>query len=176
MLNRIVRGAGLRWSALGLLDSALPGGGARLAPVIGQGISEDRDATPPIANSHGVSIEWLSIPAGGSVARHRLADKQVVIAVEGDLGLDIDSGIAQTRCCLKGRDAAWDSYALPGDVWRRMSNQGTGMVRALLLTSGDHRKRIDWAPEVNEAAALAGWARDANGHVAMKRFTDRSQR
>jgi hypothetical protein len=57
-----------------------------------------------------------------------------------------------------------------------MSNQGTGMVRALLLTSGDHRKRIDWAPEVNEAAALAGWARDANGHVAMKRFTDRSQR
>ena len=176
MLNRIVRGVGLRWSALGLLDSALPGGGARLAPVIGQGISEDRDATPPIANSHGVSIEWLAIPAGGSVARHRLADKQVVIAVEGDLGLEIDSGIAQTHCCLKGRDAAWDSYALPGDVWRRMSNQGTGMVRALLLTSGDHRKRIEWAPEVIAAAALAGWARDANGHVAMKRFTDRSQR
>ena len=93
MLNRIVRGAGLRWSALGLLDSALPGGGARLAPVIGQGISEDRDATPPIANSHGVSIEWLSIPAGGSVARHRLADKQVVIAVEGDKRLFNQYGV-----------------------------------------------------------------------------------
>ncbi|MFM8555858.1 MAG: cupin domain-containing protein [Betaproteobacteria bacterium] len=176
MLPRIVRGAGLRWSEQGLLDSALPGAGAQLAPVIGLGISEDRDMTPPIANSHGVSIEWLAIPEGGRVGRHRLADKQVVIAVEGDLGLEIDSGTAQTHYRLKGRDAAWDSYALPAHVWRCLTNRGAGTGRALLLTSGDHRKRIDWAPEVTEAASRAGWAHDANGHIALKRFTDRSQR
>jgi hypothetical protein len=45
-----------------------------------------------------------------------------------------------------------------------------------LLTSGDHRKRIEWAQPVRTAAAEAGWIHDANGYVAEKRFVDRSQR
>jgi len=176
MLARVVRGSGLQWSTHGFLGSALLGRGGRLAPVIGLGISEDRDAEPPIANSHGVSIEWLSIPPGGRVGKHRLAEKQVVIAVQGNLGIELDSGIAQSLHCLKGREAAWDTYALPGEVWRSFVNQGPDEVRALLLTSGDHRKHIDWSPEVSDRAASAGWSHDANRHVAPRRFTDRSQR
>lgn len=176
MLARVVRGSALRWSAHGFLDSALQGRGGRLAPVIGLGISEDRDAEPPIVNSHGVSIEWLSIPSGGRVGRHRLSEKQVVIAVQGDLSIELDSGIAQGLHRLKGREAAWDTYALPGEVWRSFANDGAGEVHALLLTSGDQRKHIDWSPEVAKEAARAGWTHDANRHVALKRFTDRSQR
>ena len=46
----------------------------------------------------------------------------------------------------------------------------------LLMTPGDARKTIDWAPAVVSAAAAAGYAIDANGYLALKRFTDRSQR
>jgi hypothetical protein len=45
-----------------------------------------------------------------------------------------------------------------------------------LLTSGDHRKRIEWDPAVVESAARHDLAIDANGHVAPKRFVDRAQR
>lgn len=176
MLGRVVRQTTLKWSAHGFIDSALPGGGAQLAPVIGLGLSEDRHAAPPITNSHGVSVEWLRLPAGGSVARHRLSDKQVVIAVSGDLDLVIESDRAAVSKKLSGREAAWDSYALPAQVWRSFANRSSREVTALLLTSGDHRKRIDWSPEVLARAAASGWALDANGHVAQKRFTDRSQR
>jgi hypothetical protein len=45
------------------------------------------------------------------------------------------------------------------------------------MTAGDHRKRIEWDPAIAaSAAALAGWALDANGYVAEKRFVDRAQR
>ena len=51
-----------------------------------------------------------------------------------------------------------------------------GSALVLLMTPGDHRKTITWAPEVLQAAAAQGLAIDANGYVAPKRFVDRSQR
>jgi hypothetical protein len=45
------------------------------------------------------------------------------------------------------------------------------------MTAGDHRKHIEWDPGVcTSAATQAGWAVDANGYVAEKRFVDRAQR
>lgn len=176
MARRIARADALCWGQNSLLDSCLPDHGGVLAPVIGLGISEDRGVEAPVSNAHGVSVEWLRLPAGGRIGRHRLAEKQVVIAIEGDLDIDIESGSSNCIQSLHGREAAWDTYALPADLWRCLHNRGSGPVRALLLTAGDHRKRIEWSPDVIDAAAKAGRARDANGHVAEKRFVDRSQR
>jgi quercetin dioxygenase-like cupin family protein len=78
MGQRVVRHAELQWSSRALLDAALTGCGAQLAPVIGYGLSEDRDHQAPIGNAHGFSIEWLKIPPGGQVSLHRLACKQVL--------------------------------------------------------------------------------------------------
>jgi hypothetical protein len=65
------------------LDSRIPGHGAELAPVLGHGITEDRDHVPPISNPHGMSIEWGRIPTGGSIGRHLLREKQVMIVFSG---------------------------------------------------------------------------------------------
>lgn len=176
MAGRLVRGDALAWSTQGLLDSSLAGCGGQLAPVIGLGMTQDRNSQAPVANAHTLSIEWLALPPGGRVSRHRLAEKQVLIAVEGDLRVEVGSGEIQTEMALRGTDSAWDSYALPADVWRSLRNAGSAQARVLVLTSGDHRKRIEWAPEVVTAATQAGWAIDANGFVAPKRFVDRAQR
>ena len=76
MARRVVRFATLAWSSQALLDATLPGCGAALAPVIGLGITQDRDHEAPVANAHGFSLEWLRIPPGGPKARrieHRVA-------------------------------------------------------------------------------------------------------
>lgn len=65
---------------------------------------------------------------------------------------------------------------MPAGVWRTYRNLGEGDALVLLMTPGDARKPIDWAPAVRERAAQAGYALDANGYLALKRFTDRSQR
>jgi mannose-6-phosphate isomerase-like protein (cupin superfamily) len=176
MAQRVVRWKDLRWSQEALLDSALPGHGAAMAPVVGLGMSQSRSAIPPVANSHGMSIEWLRIPAGGQVDWHRLGHKQVVIAKKGDVLVKVraDDGVYEQS--LHGSAQAWDAYALPDQHWRSLHNTGTETAYALLVTSGDEKKKIEWADDVVSAAASAGWTLDANYCTALKRFVDRSQR
>jgi hypothetical protein len=44
------------------------------------------------------------------------------------------------------------------------------------MTAGDHRKRIQWDEPVLTAAHASGWAHDADGCVAERRFVERAQR
>ena len=176
MAQRVVRFDALRWSQHGLLDSLLPGGGGQLAPVIGLGMLQDRNLQAPVANAHGVSIEWLRLPPGGAVSRHRLAEKQVLIAKAGSLRIDLDSTEGPVSFAAVGAAQAWDSYSLPPGEWRTLTNTGDAQALALLMTAGDHRKHIEWDPQVVQAAAAQDWALDANGFVAAKRLVDRAQR
>lgn len=175
MLGRIVRFADLRWSAHGLLDSTLPGCGAQMAAAIGLGMTEDRNLQAPVANAHGLSIEWLRIPVGGHVSRHLLSEKQVLIAKLGQIELSVDTAEGTVAHTLIGASTAWDTFSVPPDCWRTLSNTGTTDALALVMTAGDQRKRITWSDAVINAAALAGLAHDASGFVAAKAFVDRAQ-
>ena len=175
MAQRVVRFAELRWSHNALLDATLPGCGAQLAAAIGLGLTQDRDQQAGVSNAHGVSIEWLKIPPGGRVSRHRLDVKQVLIAKSGRLQLAIESSDGETQFELIGAATAWDSFALPANCWRTLRNTGGVEALALLLSAGDQRKHIVWDEAVVLAAAAQDRAIDANGFVAPKRFVDRAQ-
>ena len=174
MRKRVVRFADLDWSARALLDAALPGCGAQLAPVIGLGMSEDRNQQAPVVNAHGFSIEWLKLPAGGSLSRHQVCEKQVLIVYQGELLISVE-GSAVTTIAAKGFSGSWDSFAMPADCWRSYQNKGSQDVVVLMIAAGDARKRITWALDVVQAAAQLGHAIDANGYVGPKYFIDRAQ-
>ena len=184
MAQRVVRFADLKWSAHALLDASLPGCDTQLAPVIGHGMSEDRNHQAPINNAHGFSIEWLKIPPGGSVSPHLLAMRQVLTCYQGSAHISVSNaseafeehGQAATEIIVNGSPSAWDSYAMPADVWRCFKNTGNVEAVLLLMTPGDGRKHITWSPAVVAAAADKGLAIDANGYIALKKFVDRSQR
>ena len=184
MKQRVVRHSDLDWQSDALLDAVCNTNGAQIAPVIGLGMSESRFHSAPIHNSHGFSIEWLRIPVGGHVAAHALFEKQVLSVYQGSLAIHVSSEMQTTAlmisadplCVAHGTSDAWDSFAMPGEVWRYLRNVGDIPVTVLVMTPGDAGKRIHWAPDVVDAAARAGYSIDANGYVAMKRFTDRSQR
>jgi quercetin dioxygenase-like cupin family protein len=184
MAKRIVRFADLDWSSHALLDSALPCCGAQIAPVIGIGISEDRNHVAPVNNAHGFSMEWLQIPAGGSVSLHSLQHKQVLSVYQGNIEISVlnmplslgNNSQTATKIIASGGAMGWDSYAMPADVWRSYRNTSDSDAVMLVMTPGDGRKPIEWSPSVLQAAADAGYSHDANGYVALKKFVDRSQR
>ena len=184
MRQRVVKFAELDWSQRALLDSALPGCGASIAPVIGHGMSTERNHLAPVMNSHGFSVEWLNIPAGGSVSCHQLASKQVLAVYQGSVEIFIQNepfaGVNTAQSAIKivaiGTTQGNDSYAMPAHVWRAYRNTGDQDAVILVMTPGDERKRIIWASDVAAAAAHAGWGMDANGYVGLKRYIDRSQR
>jgi mannose-6-phosphate isomerase-like protein (cupin superfamily) len=176
MAQRIVRFANLRWSTHGLLDSTLPGCGAQMAAAIGLGMAQDRNLQAPVTNAHGLSLEWLRIPAGGRVSRHRLRQQQVLIAKAGAVDVEVLCADGPVRHTLHGQAGGWDTFALPADHWRSLHNTGTSDALLIVMTSGDERKAIEWSGDVVQAAAQANLALDANGFVADKRVIDRAQR
>ena len=184
MAKRVVRFASLDWSASALLDASLPDCGAQLAPVIGHGMTQDRNQLAPVNNAHGFSVEWLKIPPGGKVSAHQLASKQVLTCYQGTMEISVSNHanahivIAQaaTKIIVSGTRTAWDSYAMPADAWRSYRNAGSVDAVVLVMSPGDQRKRILWQTDVVAAAGLAGLAIDADGYVASKKFTDLSQR
>jgi len=177
MGRRVVRARDLQFGALSLTDTMLPGGGAQLAPVVGLGMSEDRHAVPPVAKSHGVSLEWLRIPAGARVSRHRLKDKQVMTVYCGQVALRIEAQDGPVCYTLRGSaEQGWDTYAMPAGLWRELHNTGPNECWVLMMTAGDHRKRIEWDEQVVARALERGFALDADGCVAERRFVERAQR
>ena len=179
MAQRIVRFQDLDWSPHALLDASLSGCGGQMAPAIGHGMSADRNHLAPIMNAHGFSIEWLKIPAGGSVSLHQLACQQVFICKSGSVEISAlrQAGKASSaiKSIVNGSAANWDSYAMPASVWRSLLNIGEQDALLLVMTPGDGRKPVHWSPEVTQAAGSAGYCLDASGYVAAKRFVDRSQ-
>ena len=159
--EHVVKKADRQWSARGLLDSALEGHGALVAPVLGHGISQDRDQLPPIRNPHGMSIDWVRIPAGGQVGRHRLSEKQALIVFSGsvELTLNADDPVSVTL-------GAQELFSFPEGSWRAIRSVGDTDAEFVLMTAGDHKKRIEWARQVELSAARAGLAIDHDGYVA----------
>lgn len=145
----------------GFIDCDLSGCGAELAPVIGAGLTQNRNHAAPITNPHGFSIEWLRLAAGTRVSPFTLDDKMVLILREGGLRLVLnDAGDVTIE--LK----PWDTYSIPAGIVRRIEALGPDTAEALVIVSGDHRKRPRFAPEVITEARAEGLALDAGGFVA----------
>ena len=145
-----------------MLSAGLPGHATELAPVIGHGITEDRAHAAPIGNPHGFSVEWLRIPAGNSTGRHSLDEKQVIIVFSGALDITLNGRGAEVPVHV----ATGECFSAPGGAWRSLAAAGNEPVEVALITAGDARKRITWAPEVVQAALQAGVVLDHDGHVA----------
>ena len=161
MARRVVRAGERAWSRTALLDACLPGHNTELAPVIGHGMTEDRAHAAPIGNPHGFSIEWLRMSAGQQVGRHSLTEKQVMIVFAGSLDLTLN----EPGAAVSVRLATGECFSAPAGTWRSLA-AGDGPVELALITAGDARKRITWAPEIVQAALHAGTVLDHDGHVA----------
>ena len=160
MMSRIVA-ADARDFKPAFIDQASPQGGAQIAPVIGFGMTQNRNHAAPITNPHGFSAEWLRIEPGQSVGPFMLDEKMVLMMHEGQLRLDYgDGGGASVTL------DAWDTYSVPGGVFRTLTATGDTPVEALVVLSGDHRKRPIFAPEVMDQAQDKGLGLDAGGFVA----------
>ncbi len=163
MRRRVLPREDRAYSDHALLDSALPGHKASLAPVIGYGMSQDLEHAPPIVNPHGFSVEWLRIEPGERVGAYRLAEKQVLLVFAGAIAVTLD-GDAPVRA------EAQEVFSVPADAWRTIASVGEVATEVAVVTAGDQRKRPAWSDDVVVAAAAAGFALDHSGYVAPLRL------
>ena len=143
------------------IDADLDGCGAEIAPVIGYGISQNRDHVARIRNPHGFSMEWLRLQPGQRVSPFTLADKMVVIPRAPGVQIRMNDA-ADVAVDLGG----WDTYSIPAGVVRAFENTGDTAIEVLVVVSGDHQKRPAFTEHVIAGALAAGATLDAQGYVA----------
>ena len=165
MRERMLRAGERRFSSRALLDAALPGHGAELAPAIGHGMSEDRDQGASIGNPHGFSLDWVRLPEGGSLGPFRVAEKQVVIVFEGEARVALGEGVTQQETVLGPQEV----LSPPPGAWRSFAAV-SGPAMLAVLSAGDARTRIEWPQEIRRAACGAGLAHDHDGYIAPLRL------
>lgn len=162
MRARAVTGEDRQWSGDALLDSALPGHGGELAPVIGFGISQDRNACPPVVNPHGFSVEWLRIRENHRVGLHLCPETQVLMVFKGSLEVTYNRGEDEVSIiAVEG-----SVISVPAGCWRRYRAIG-GTMEATLTTRGDQRKLLYWDQEIIEQAQRHDRRIDPDGYVAI---------
>jgi hypothetical protein len=169
MRQRVIQPSDRVYSRRALLSSDVPGGGAELALGIGYGMSEDRRQVPRVHEPHSFNLAWLRAVPGQGVLRHRHDQTQVLTVKSGVWDVTLNDGDAARTVRLGVQDA----LSVPAGSWRSMTlveagdnaaTEGTGEL--LVVNSGDGRVRLEWAPEVVDAAFGAGWMLDPNGYLA----------
>ncbi|WP_024874387.1 cupin domain-containing protein [Saccharomonospora piscinae] len=161
MRRRVASSTDLEFSPAPFLDSALPGGGAQLALVIGYGMTEDLHQEPRVYNPHGHNVAWLRAEPGEGMLPHRHAETQVLLVKDGEWEVTLNLHDEVTV-----RLGPWDMLSVPRGAWRALRNTGDDTATMLVINGGDGRVRLEWDDEVVKAAADAGVATDHNGYVA----------
>lgn len=162
MQQRMVTTEQRAWSDRALLDSVLPGHASRLAPVLGHGISQDRDQLPPIRNPHGFAIEWLRLEPGQQVGPFRLMAKQVLIVFQGAARVAMNAPDRAVTVDV----AAQELVSVPENVWRSVVCTGDTALEVAVLTGGDGPAQINWWPALLAQAATRGIGIDHAGYLA----------
>lgn len=161
MSQRAVTGEQRKWSENALLDSILPGHGGELAPVIGYGMSQDRNSAPPIHNPHGFTVEWLRIQDQHRVGLHCCQDIQVLMVFKGTL--EVTFNRRGEEVTIRAEEGS--VISVPAGSWRQYRALD-GVMEATLTTQGDQRKSVIWDPEIIKQALEMDCCLDPDGYVA----------
>jgi quercetin dioxygenase-like cupin family protein len=168
MRRRLAKPADLVWHDEPFLDSVLPGGGAQLALVVGYGLTEDRFQTPRLADPHGLSLAWLRAQPGQGMRAHRIRESQALLVKSGRLRVTLNRESPVTT-----EIGPYDVLSVPPGAWRQLEAVGDEPAQWVVLTEGDGRVYLDWAPEVVAEAQAKDVALDPNGYVAPASLLNR---
>lgn len=171
MRRRVVTPDDRVWSDAAFLCSGLPGGNAELAAVIGYGLTEDRDQEPPIHNPHNFAVATLRAAAGEGLLRHRHGVPQALVVTAGRWRVTLGAGPDEATTEVGFED----TVSVPAGAWRSLTALDDA-AEIVVVTGGDARVHLDWAPEVVAAARARGRVRDAAGYVAPLSVVGRATR
>ncbi len=145
-----------------LLCTVAAGGWARLATVIGYGMTERRDQHPRLHDPHGFSVATLRAGPGEGMLRHRHDESQVLIVRSGLWEIALND-----QQPLPVRLGPNDTLSVPPGAWRTMVNVSADPEAELIvINGGDGRTRLEWADDVVAEAHAAGVGLDADGYLA----------
>ncbi len=162
MRDRVTTDADRQFVDDALLCTAAPGGRARVALVIGYGMTERRGHEPRLHDPHGFAVAVVRAAAGEGLLRHRHGESQVLIVRTGQWEVTLNEHEPR-----QVRLDVHDTLSVPPGAWRSIVNVSDEPdAEIIVINGGDGRTRLEWAGDVVAEAQTADVGIDANGYLA----------
>ncbi len=135
----------------------------KIAPAVGNGLSQHRDHTPNVLEPQSFSVEWIQIEPGQSSAAFSTVEKMVLINLSHSLEVALNAG-AETVVCTLGFE---DMISIPANALRSFRcPHGEAKSEAVMVIAGDHVKRPVLSDAVIAQALANDITVDAGGKLA----------
>jgi hypothetical protein len=135
----------------------------KIAPAVGNGLSQHRDHVPVVLEPQSFSIEWIQIDSGQESAPFSTAEKMVIINLSPTLEVVFNTGDEQVVCTLGFEDM----ISIPANVLRTFRcPQYTARSEAVMVIAGDHIKHPRFAADTVAKALSNDVSLDAGGKLA----------
>ncbi len=161
MRTQIIKKSDLDFRAA-TLDTAA-GHQWKIAPAVGNGLSQHREHHVPIPAPQSFSVEWVQIEAGQGSAPFSVAEKMVLINLSPALEVAFNSG-SDTIVQTLGFE---DMISIPAHALRSFRCPlGAPTSEAVMVIAGDHIKHPTFGAAVVAAALSSDVTLDAGGKLA----------
>jgi hypothetical protein len=161
MRARIIKKNNLDFRAA-TLDTAA-GHQWKIAPAVGNGLSQHREHTPVVLEPQSFSVEWIQIESGQGSASFSTAEKMVVINLSPKLEVVLNTGSDQVVCTLGFEDM----ISIPANCLRAFRcPPNSARSEAVMVIAGDHVKHPKFAANIVAKAHSNDVSLDAGGKLA----------
>ena len=135
----------------------------KIAPAVGNGLSQHRDHVPKVLEPQTFSVEWIQIESGHGSAAFSTTEKMVLINLSPVLEVALNSG-AETVVCTLGFE---DIISIPANALRSFRcPHGATKSEAVMVIAGDHVKHPTFSDTVIGQARANDATLDAGGKLA----------
>ena len=113
--------------------------------------------------AHGFNLGMIQCDPGNGTALHRHKTEEVFMPLVGPWAITFMTAHGQKEIVLQ----PFDSIHVPVGVYRGFRYVGEGRGTLLTLIGGPDPGKVEWTPEVHDAAAKTGLSRDAAGNLRV---------
>jgi quercetin dioxygenase-like cupin family protein len=160
--TRTARFARLKPFRMAFVDSLLPNGRKENLKVIGKGVVENPEMSPPISEDHGFTVSYIRVPPGGGAHLHSHLTPEVFIPMDGPMRVFWgDNGEHSTML------EPLDCISVPTGVMRGFVNETDRTIVMLAMVGGNTGGgSVTWHDKVlKDAAEKTGLGLDERGQL-----------
>ncbi|MGD9602847.1 MAG: hypothetical protein AB7Q76_07650 [Gammaproteobacteria bacterium] len=152
--ERVGRFQALRSSAKAFIDTRLPNGERDILTVIGRGVIEDAELTPPIKDNRDFNVAYIRARHGCGATLHIHETNEVFIPLKGSWGI-----YWQNRDGTRHEVVLdpYDTVSVPVGLSRGFRYLGKGEGLMMAIVGGTDPGRVHWPKETVEEAKKHGF-------------------
>lgn len=161
--TRVARRRDLKAFPDSFVDTVIPEFKRNLYSIIGDGVFEDGDMSPAIAEKHCFTVSMIEIEPGQGAGLHAHDTEEVFIPMDGKFAIYWgDEGENEIEL------DPMDTVSVPIGVMRGFRNPGESKVHVIAIVGGHDGGRLTWHQDVIDRAAQHGGALSTEGYMLKK--------